>query len=408
MSNNSDPTQYVNDLFFSQKIKDSSKIKNDLNIFSSENRPNTSRHNFKNTYEIQNYPNLMISKKLLNKDNNLNESSSQNDIIIKNKYNTFSNKYYTININNSLLNEQQSYSQIMKDNHDTSSHNNNGNTGKMSISELKDEKSINNQNKRNIYMNGSDNNSSDKKYFTHNNFAKNNYLKIDTGDELDLNLINKNNNNINNDNNDNNDEYNSNFNYNDIVKYNDNNDKEGDYNNEEIENIEENENENIEDNEDNENEILNDEEKKENKELEKFLIYNENKDKMSQNENNYILFGSNNSTNKDLNYDLLINKISQSNDNNQNNSKSFEHKRNFFSKIIDIEILIDTNEIYSKPWSQLINEIYFYLEQNNDSIQLISLGAQHTLCLSNQGKLFSFGWNNYSQCGIKNKSKIRF
>ena len=293
MSNNSDPTQYVNDLFFSQKIKDSSKIKNDLNIFSSENRPNTSRHNFKNTYEIQNYPNLMISKKLLNKDNNLNESSSQNDIIIKNKYNTFSNNYYAININNSLLNEQQSYSQIMKDNHDTSSHNNNGNTGKMSISELKDEKSINNQNKRNIYMNGSDNNSSDKKYFTHNNFAKNNYLKIDTGDELDLNLINKNNNNINNDNNE---EYNSNFNYNDIVKYNDNNDKEGDYNNEEIENIEENENENIEENEENENEILNDEEKKENKELEKFLIYNENKDKMSQNENNYILFGSNNST----------------------------------------------------------------------------------------------------------------
>jgi alpha-tubulin suppressor-like RCC1 family protein len=51
----------------------------------------------------------------------------------------------------------------------------------------------------------------------------------------------------------------------------------------------------------------------------------------------------------------------------------------------------------------MVNDIYTHLEQNNDSIQLISLGAQHTLCLSNQGKLFSFGWNNYSQCGIKNQ-----
>ena len=198
MSNNSDPIQYVSNLFFSQNIKDPSKIISDL--FSSDNRPNTSRHNFKNTYEIQNYPNLIKTNKLLYKENNLNESSSLNDIIVNNKYNTYSNKYYSININNSLLNEQQSYSQIMKDNNDSSSHNNNiGNTDKMSISELKDEKSINNQNKRNIYMNGSDNNSSDKKYFTHNNFAKNNYLKIDTGDDLDLNLINKdNNNNLNN------------------------------------------------------------------------------------------------------------------------------------------------------------------------------------------------------------------
>ena len=401
MSNNSDPIQYVSNLFFSQNIKDPSKIKSDL--FSSDNRPNTSRHNFKNTYEIQNYPNLIKTNKLLYKENNLNESSSLNDIVVNNKYNTYSNKYYSININNSLLNEQQSYSQIMKDNNDSSSHNNNiGNTDKMSISELKDEKSINNQNKKNKFMNENNNNCSDKKYFSHNNFAKNNYLKIDTGDDLDLNLINKDNNN-----NLNNNYYKNNFNYNEIAN-NDNNDKEGDFNNEDIENIEDNENENIEDNE--ENEISNNDGNKENKELEKFLIYSDNKDKMSQNENNYILFGINNSSEKDFNSDLLINKISQSNDNNQLNSKSTEHKRNFFSKIIDIEILIDTNEIYSKPWSQLINEIYNYLEQYNDSIQLISLGAQHTLCLSNQGKLFSFGWNNYSQCGIKNKSnqKIKF
>ena len=35
------------------------------------------------------------------------------------------------------------------------------------------------------------------------------------------------------------------------------------------------------------------------------------------------------------------------------------------SKILDIKILIDTNEIYLKPWSQLINNIYNKCESNN-------------------------------------------
>ena len=154
--------------------------------------------------------------------------------------------------------------------------------------------------------------------------------------------------------------------------------------------------------EENKNEYIDD--NKNNKGLEEFLIYNENKDKMSQNENNYILFGINNSNLNEINYDLVNNEISYSNENNKRGSKNTSNKRNFFSKIIDIEILIDTNEIYSKPWSQFINEIYTNLELNDGSIQCISLSAQHTLCLSNQGKLFSFGWNKYSQCGIKNKS----
>ena len=379
MLNNLGSFQESNNLFFSQKIKGSTEKKKDSNLFSTEKHPNTTRNNLQKTYEIQNIPKLIISNNLINKDNNLNETSSQNDLNNQNK--TFSNKYYSLNQNNSLLNEQQSYSQIMRDNNN-SSNNDKLNSGKMSISELNDEKSSNNKHKRNIYTN--DINSSGKKYFSENNYGKNNYLNIDIGDDLGLHLVNKDNNS--------NNENKYNFNY-DM-----NNDKEEDYN-EENENIEENENENI---EENDNEYIDD--NKNNKDLEEFLIYNENKDKMSQNENNYILFGTNNSNSNEINYDLVNNKISKSNEKNKSDSKNTSNKRNFFSKIIDIEILIDTNEIYSKPWSQLINEIYTHLELNDDSIQLISLGAQHTLCLSNQGKLFSFGWNNYSQCGIKNKS----
>ena len=63
--------------------------------------------------------------------------------------------------------------------------------------------------------------------------------------------------------------------------------------------------------EENKNEYIDD--NKNNKGLEEFLIYNENKDKMSQNENNYILFGINNSNLNEINYDLVNNEISYSN-----------------------------------------------------------------------------------------------
>ena len=153
------------------------------------------------------------------------------------------------------------------------------------------------------------------------------------------------------------------------------------------------------------------EQNKENEEinLEDFLNENNNKNIISQKENEYILFDMNKTISEDEK-----NKISNNNDNNVNevlnNDKDKDkdndnHKRTFFSKILDIEILIDTSEIYTKPWSQLINNIYNKCESNDDSIQLISLGSQHTLCLSNKGKLYSFGWNKYCQCGKKPKSK---
>ena len=370
MINNLDLLQKANNLLFSQEQKES----DDLNYqyFSDDKQSNMDRNDLRRTYEMS-LPKLIISNHLKNKDNNIDMTSSQNDI--NNQKKTFSVKNYSLNQNNSLLNEQQSYSQIMQDNINNSSQNNKmGNVDKMSISELYDNnENSNNKYTRNIYTN--------EKNYNKNNFSENDYINnknffIDMADDeninVNMNLKNKDNNSS---------KYNNNID--------DDNDNEENYNEEEIENIDDNNEENESIEEDNKN-----------KNLEEFLFYNENKNKKSQKENNYILFGSNNS-NELINY----NKKNQNPNNIRNDKKLEEKKRNFFSKIIDIEILIDSSEVYTKPWSKMINNIYTHLEQSNDSIQLISLGAQHTLCLSNQGKLFSFGWNNYSQCGIKNKNK---
>ena len=377
MSCNLDILQKTNNLLFSQEPKETENL--NFQYFSDDKDSNIDRNNLRRTYELS-VPQLLVSKEINNKDNNINITSSKNDL--NNQQNTFSIKNYSLNQNNSLLNQQQSDSQIMRDNNMNSNDNNNyGNTDKMSISELYDNNIGNSNNKytRNIYTNEK---IMERKNFSENDYIYNKNLFIDLADNNDVNNINMNLKNKDN-------------NCSNYSKYDDNDDNEENYNEEEYENIDDDYN-------DEENENI--EENKKNKDLEEFLFYNENKDKLSQKENNYILFGENNSN------ELINNNIKKINVQNINNNRSEtkekkENHRNFFSKIIDIEIIIDTNEVYTKPWSKMINDVYSHLEHNNDSIQLISLGAQHTLCLSNQGKLFSFGWNNYSQCGIKNKNK---
>ena len=71
-----------------------------------------------------------------------------------------------------------------------------------------------------------------------------------------------------------------------------------------------------------------------------------------------------------------------------------------FAKILDFDMMIDTNECYETLWASIYDSIYSKCLQNNDPIQHISLGSQHTICITNRGKLYTFGWNNYGQCGV--------
>ena len=158
MSVNLEILQKTNNLLFSQEPKETDNL--NFQYFVDDKDSNIDRTNLRRTYEMS-LPKLVISNEINNKENNLNISSSKKDK--NNQHQTFSIKNYSLNQNNSLLNEQQSDSQIMKDNN-YSSNNDKLNSGKMSISELNDEKSSNNKNKKNIYIN--DINSFGKKYFS--------------------------------------------------------------------------------------------------------------------------------------------------------------------------------------------------------------------------------------------------
>ena len=298
MLNNSTPLPVTNNLFRFQTDKETITFNNKAECLYDAKISYTSRNNgSKITDNDEIIPRIINSSHNNIINNNILNNTSNNNIV-KNLDEKLSNNSYSINTNNSLINEYHNESGPIRDN--TISFSQNINSGKKSLSKL----------------------------------------------------IGINNNKIHNINNEENEDYNNNENYND------------------------------------EKNDLSEELK-----LEKFLNNMKNKNIVSQKENEHILFDMNNTKNKDenskYNNEILDNNL----------------KRNFFSKILDIEIIIDSNEIYSKPWSFLINKIYNKLELNSDSIQLISLGSQHTLCISNKGKLYSFGWNNYSQCGKKFDSK---
>jgi Regulator of chromosome condensation (RCC1) repeat len=82
-----------------------------------------------------------------------------------------------------------------------------------------------------------------------------------------------------------------------------------------------------------------------------------------------------------------------------------EPKIVLFAKILDVNFIVDSGEVYNKYWSIEYEKIYNLNMRNGTPIQSISIGGCHTIALNNKGKAFSWGWNNYGQCGFSSKSK---
>ena len=81
-----------------------------------------------------------------------------------------------------------------------------------------------------------------------------------------------------------------------------------------------------------------------------------------------------------------------------------EPKIVLFAKILDLDFTIDSGEIYDTLWAGEFDKIYNLNIRNGNPIQQISIGGCHTIVLNNKGKLFSWGWNNYGQCGVSRTS----
>ena len=82
-------------------------------------------------------------------------------------------------------------------------------------------------------------------------------------------------------------------------------------------------------------------------------------------------------------------------------------KIELFSRILAFDMLVDLNEIYELNWGEEFRTIYDKNMYNHTPIQLISIGDTNTMMVNSIGKIYTFGWNNNSQCGINNKTSIK-
>ena len=70
-----------------------------------------------------------------------------------------------------------------------------------------------------------------------------------------------------------------------------------------------------------------------------------------------------------------------------------------FAKILEIDYIYKNEDIDENLWKEEFNKIYNDCIKNETPIQKIEISNTHTLVLNNIGKVFSWGWNNFGQCG---------
>ena len=74
-------------------------------------------------------------------------------------------------------------------------------------------------------------------------------------------------------------------------------------------------------------------------------------------------------------------------------------KIHFFTKVIDLNILVDMSEIYEHPWSSQWIKTMAECTSSDSPIMSVSTGSAHTMVVNSKGKVYTWGWNDNGQCG---------
>ena len=73
-------------------------------------------------------------------------------------------------------------------------------------------------------------------------------------------------------------------------------------------------------------------------------------------------------------------------------------KIHFFTRVIDLNILVDLSDIYTQPWSSQWLKSTAENTINETPIMNVSCGTTHSLIVNSKSKVFAWGWNDNGQC----------
>ena len=73
-------------------------------------------------------------------------------------------------------------------------------------------------------------------------------------------------------------------------------------------------------------------------------------------------------------------------------------KISFFTRVIDLSILVDLSEVYTHPWSTQWLKAMAESTHNDAPIMNITAGQTHTMIVTSKCKVYTWGWNDNGQC----------
>ena len=71
-----------------------------------------------------------------------------------------------------------------------------------------------------------------------------------------------------------------------------------------------------------------------------------------------------------------------------------------FAKILDIDYICNCSEVSDRSWDEEFAQIYKENLKNDTPIEKIEISNCSSMALNSAGKVYSWGWNNFGQCGV--------
>lgn len=76
----------------------------------------------------------------------------------------------------------------------------------------------------------------------------------------------------------------------------------------------------------------------------------------------------------------------------------------FFTRVLEIHIMVDTSIIYEPLWTTQYMDFVKACKDNKEYVADIKLGMCHCAGLTSKGNVYVWGWNDYNQCGRQSKN----
>lgn len=84
--------------------------------------------------------------------------------------------------------------------------------------------------------------------------------------------------------------------------------------------------------------------------------------------------------------------------------QSSNPKITLFAFVVDLEIFLDTSEYFQPCWASTYKDLFDQQYSTDDPIQTLHAGSTHCFVTTANGKVFSWGENDYNQCAQQRKS----